>query len=313
MTYRKWTDQDIEHIKSELSTCKAEECKKKLAELNIDYTAVRHVFYRRGLGTPMQYCSDGIPPAPAPKDEWMHIGAFSDMHLGSKHAKIDDINRVFNKAYDAGCRVFTVSGDLVQGHSVKGNQLWENVANGFDEQVDYAAKVLPRREGCTWHVVPGNHDDRFGFLVGANVGRLIEDRFRAAGRHDLFAYPSARAIIDIGGVRVELWHPHGHKPQNAQQPLRRHVDSYPVGHEPHVIIAGHWHDAGWWEHRGIQLVACPSFQGYGGPFSASLPTGACAVGGIILSWVWKNGAFSRFCVEPVTRYDYCQAVELRAA
>lgn len=308
MTQKKWTDEEIDLILASLASCYESDCKKAISNLGFGYVSVRHAFRRRGLGTPMSYCRRVADDA-----EWTYVCAMSDLHLGSKYAKLDDINKVFEVAYNAGCRVFLCPGDFLQGHSVKGNQLWENVASGLDAQIDHAVKVLPRKEGCTWHIIAGNHDERYSHSAGASVERIIEDRFRTSGRNDLFAYSSSRAIINIDGVKVELWHPIGNKPQNSQQPLRRHVDSYPVGHEPNIVIAGHWHDAGWWEHRGIQLVACPSFQGYGGPFSASLSTGACAIGGMILSWVWKEGSFQRFRVEPVTRYDHCPHVELRIA
>ncbi len=231
------------------------------------------------------------------------IAVISDTHFGSKYCLRKQLKEFVRHAYDRGCRHVLHAGDMLDGCYRHGQ--WELTHHGVDDQIQDALDTLPRIDGLNYHYIAGNHDETFTAATGLDTGRLIQDRARASGRADLHYHGCRDALLKLGTVKIELWHPRSGKAYSLSYHLQNYIRDMPAasGRKPDLIFAGHWHTAVYFEQRGIHACGCPTFQGGGSAFGKSL-SGAPSIGGLIVSWeLTQHGTLRRVAVERSSYYD----------
>lgn len=259
----------------------------------------------------------GAPPPVAALDEQLitlepagplhTIAAVGDIHFGSKHhmkVQFQDFCRI---AYKRGVRQFLHVGDLLDG--VYSHSVWEQSARGFEEQIAVAIRELPQWPDATWHFIQGNHDETLGMQSGLDVGRAIEQSFRAAGRNDLVyhgargAYVRLKAPGEERGLLIELWHPGKGGAYAKSYLLQKKVEKYAPGTKPDVLLAGHWHQSLYVPIRGVHAISCGCWQGGQSSFGKSLG-GAPDIGSWIIKYaLTKGGTVRRFVQEWRAYYE----------
>jgi UDP-2,3-diacylglucosamine pyrophosphatase LpxH len=224
------------------------------------------------------------------------IALVGDIHKGNKHhqrAPFEDFCRL---AYEAGARKFLHVGDLLDG--VYKHSRWEQSAHGFEQQSEMAIEEIPRLPGADWYMIQGNHDETLGEDSGLEVGRALEQKFRAAGRDD-FHYLGARgAYIRLctpgqRGIYVHLWHPSGRGAAYAKSyNLQKKVEGYAPGSKPDILGCGHYHQCLYTPIRGVHAFGTGCWQGGQSSFGKSLKS-APDIGSWIVQYSLTSGGTIR--------------------
>lgn len=223
------------------------------------------------------------------------VGIISDMHAGSIYHLGAEMSDHVRACYAAGARKILCSGDLTEG--CYRHARWELSDHGMDAQIERLLSGLPKLDGLTYHFITGNHDQTWEDSTGLNAGRAIIRAAAEVGRADLHYYGAREGNLIVHGVKVTLWHPKrglGYaKTYGLQNWIRdRHADN-----KPDLVIAGHWHQAVYFEQASTKGLAAGCFQSGDSPFGRSLG-GDVAIGGWLLRWERGDaGGFRRFVPE----------------
>ena len=212
----------------------------------------------------------------------MHqVGVISDTHLGSKYCLRSYLREAVQAMYDQGVRVILHPGDVLDGCYHHGK--WELSHHGLEDQVTDLFETLPHLPGLTYHFITGNHDETFWKDTGANVGAYMQNYFEMRGRKDLIFHGDRGAFLRYQGCAFHLWHPMTSAGYAVSYGLQKKVESYSPGMKPNVLLVGHWHQQCYVRVRGVDAIACPTFQGSGSRYSASL-RGGVSIGALRLQW-----------------------------
>ena len=234
-------------------------------------------------------------PAPASRGRRFVVGVLSDTHLGSTYCLRRALQEFVTYAYRKGARHILHAGDVLDGCYRHG--VFELSHSGLEAQTRDLFETLPRLEGLTYHAIGGNHDDTFSDSAGLDAGHYVEQLFHAKGREDFVHHGRRSAYLRVGGAVVHLWHPRGSCGASVEPRVRQKILSYAPGQVPNVLLVGHWHRFVHTSVRGVEGLACPTFQGGGSAFGKSL-VGEPSIGGLVLSWTrLEQGRLRSFRVE----------------
>lgn len=190
----------------------------------------------------------------------IRFGVISDTHLGSAECHLADLNAAYDLMVEEGVETVYHPGDLCAGIGVYRHQHRDLApyAHTFDEQVEFAAREYPKRDGVQTFIISGNHD------VEGEFGRLGADACLAVAnqREDLTHCGVYSAWFEIdNGARIHVLHPMGGASYATSYRLQKLAESYSAGEKPNVLIAGHWHRSGFFWARGIALMHAGTFEG----------------------------------------------------
>lgn len=236
------------------------------------------------------------------------VAVISDTHFGSRYCLREQIKDFVHWAYSRGARVMFHIGDVVDGCYRHGR--FELSHHGLDDQVDDAIETFPHYPDMQVPFICGNHDWTFYEATGCDPGRLMAERFASRGRSN-WRYVGARgAMVTMGGVRAELWHPKKAGAYALSYHLQNHIRDTAIGHKPDLLLVGHWHTWVYLEQRGVHALAAGTFQGGGSAFSKSLG-GAPSIGGTLISWEkTEHGTLRTVAVERRAYYEHEQPREV---
>lgn len=114
----------------------------------------------------------------------IRFGLTGDNHLCSRYARMDVLNALFDIWEADGITDVYQCGNMIDGEA-RFNK-FDLVTVGMQEQVDYFVEHWPKRKGITTHFVTG--DDHEGWWcreAGVDIGRVLQNAARDAGRDDL--------------------------------------------------------------------------------------------------------------------------------
>lgn len=190
----------------------------------------------------------------------IRFGIVSDTHLGSAECHLADLHAAYDLMADEGISTIYHPGDLVAGIGVYRHQHRDLAphAHTFDEQVDFAVREYPYRQGIQTFIISGNHD------VEGEFGKLGADACLAVAnqREDLTHCGVYSAWFEIeNGARIHMLHPMGGASYATSYRLQKMAESYAPGAKPNLLIAGHWHRSGFFWARSIGLMHAGTFEG----------------------------------------------------
>lgn len=172
------------------------------------------------------------------------FGCTGDNHLGSKYARLDVLEALFDLWVDEGVTTVLQAGNMIDGEA-RFNRT-DLLVHTLDGQVDYFIDHWPQRKGVTTEFITG--DDHEGWYIqreGINVGRYMEERARAAGRTDLvFRGHMEHTYIlqaEHGAATMQLIHAGGGSAYAISYTDQKLVESYQGGEKPNIVIVGHYH------------------------------------------------------------------------
>jgi len=235
------------------------------------------------------------------------FGFMGDTHLASRWARVDALEAMYDIYAAEGITTVFHGGNLIDGEC-RFNK-FDLLAHGIEGQCALAATQYPQRKGITTKFIAG--DDHEGWYVqreGVDIGRVMEDRFRAAGRDDLKYIGYMEADIKLptpdgkGQTWIRLIHPGGGSAYALSYAAQKLVESFQGGEKPAVLLIGHYHKMDFCLPREVFCVQGGCFQDQT-PFMRKNKLQA-HVGGWICRLVQApDGHVSRFSAEFVRFYD----------
>lgn len=116
----------------------------------------------------------------------------SDTHLGSKHDRIDLLDKTYNYAEKNNIKTIFHLGDVINGV----NTQEDSKNKSIDTQLQYFLKKYPCSENIITYIIKGNHD-----YNGIDIQSFIE-----ANRLDIIVFPSLYQILKIGNDKIVFTH-----------------------------------------------------------------------------------------------------------
>ncbi len=189
----------------------------------------------------------------------LKIGLISDTHIGSRFSQTSSIKDFYRYCDDRGAQAFVHAGDMLEGHHVHRDAVYEQWAIGLDAQLKAAANLYPKSANGKTYFVDGNHDSWTFENVGVTSGELL-----AAKRDDLSFLGYYSAWVEIGKLRIYV--AHGSKGGGAygkSYKPQRLVEQMSVEEraQTHLAFFGHWHtDLYLGRYQGLFAWSLPCFK-----------------------------------------------------
>lgn len=187
-----------------------------------------------------------IPEYVSRKDGTYLFGFTSDNHLGSKYARLDVLNDLYDRfAAQKVDRVFN-AGNWIDGEARFNKH--DLLVHGFEPQLRYLAEHYPQRKGIHTYAVAG--DDHEGWAAqreGLDPGKAAERIMRECGRADWHDMGYMEAFIRLRHAKtgkstmLHLMHPGGGSAYAISYTMQKIVEGYDGGEKPAVLLAGHYH------------------------------------------------------------------------
>jgi hypothetical protein len=216
----------------------------------------------------------GIQHAPAPRhqpgdktlpeyrsraDGTYLFGFTSDNHLGSKYAREDALNDLYDRFAEQGVdRVFN-AGNWIDGEARF--NVHDLLVHGMDAQVQYLTKHYPQRAGIVTYAVAGDdHEGWYCQREGVDIGRYAERAMHDAGRRDWVDLGYMEAFIRLThagsgeSTMLHNMHPGGGSAYAESYTVQKIVEAYAGGEKPAVLLAGHYHKLGYNLIRNVHCI-----------------------------------------------------------
>ena len=233
------------------------------------------------------------------------VGFTADNHLNSKYERNDVLEDMFDRFADAGVTDVYQGGNMIDGEA-RFNK-FDIFNHGVEDQVAYFVEKWPQREGITTHFVTG--DDHEGWYVQRehiNIGKLIEDRAKDAGRSDLHHLGYMERDIEFvqpkGSSRLRVIHAGGGSSYATSYTSQKYVESLQGGEKPSIVLVGHFHKLDYAYPREVHVIQMGCTQDQT-PFMRKKRIQAHVGGGIL--WITQNelGIFTSVKVQFFTYFD----------
>lgn len=244
----------------------------------------------------------------------VRIGVASDLHFASKMHRGECLADFVDLAMaDFGVRTIMVPGDILAGINMYQGQLNELECWGFEAQLALADKGLPQRDGLTWHVIGGNHDESLMKAGGANVVKAL-----AKMRPDVEEHGFYSALIDLAipkskqPIKIELFHPDQAGAYAITYHMQKAIEQIPGGMKPQVLLVGHEHQAdNMPDYRGVSGFLCGCFEDQ--TLYLKRKHKQPAIGGWVMDFGLTAGGALRTLTTTWVRYFHSRRGALRGA
>ena len=246
-----------------------------------------------------------IIPAKSLAGKLIRFGYVTDNHLGSKYARLDVLNCLFDIFEQEGIKSVYQTGNMIDGEA-RFNK-FDLLAYGLDGQCQYFVDNWPVRKGITTYYITG--DDHEGWYVqreGINIGQHIEDMAKRSGRKDLVYLGHMEHDIVFKGLKqstiMRLLHAGGGSSYATSYAPQKIVESYQGGEKPHILLVGHYHKAEYGFPREVHVVQGGTTEDQT-PFMRKLKIQAHVGGWIVEFVLTPEGRVSRFKTEWIPFFD----------
>lgn len=240
-------------------------------------------------------------------DGWKVMGFTSDNHLGSKHERLDVLNKLYDLYAAEGVRHVFQAGNWIEGemrmnrHDVK--------IFGLSNQIDYWVENWPQRDGITTHYVAGDdHEGWYQQREIIRIGEYAQERAEKMGRRDLKYMGYVEADVKLltksgASTPMKILHGGGGSSYAYSYVLQKTVEAFQGGEKPSILCDGHYHKFDFCYPRNVYafMPGCTEDQSI---FMRKRKIEA-HVGGVI-GWLKQDntdGHIERFRVEWVPFYD----------
>jgi len=174
------------------------------------------------------------------------FGFVTDNHIGSKYARLDVLNDLYDRFAARGITQVFNAGNYIDGEA-RFNK-FDLEIHGMDPQLRYLAEQYPQREGIKTYFIAGDdHEGWYGQREGIDIGRWTERVMRDNGREDFIYLGFMEADVDLinaktnKSARMRVVHPGGGSSYAISYAMQKLVESYEGGDKPAVVLGGHYH------------------------------------------------------------------------
>ena len=169
--------------------------------------------------------------------EHIKLLLISDTHLASKYDRLDILRYLYGKADENGTQYVLHSGDLSEGVSNRPEQIYQLKEASYPGQRDYIIDKYPKSDIPTY-LIAGNHDLWWYKKCGADICKDVSNH-----REDIHYLGSDCEDLQIGKLKIRLFHGIGGSSYAKSYKLQKYLDSIPMEERPHLLQTGHIHQA----------------------------------------------------------------------
>lgn len=189
------------------------------------------------------------------KGDTVKIGAFSDVHLGSKYTDTEYINIMFEEFDKQGVDFATCSGDVTEGMSNRAGHVYELSHIGYTAQKEHAIEVL---KPCPvkLKMIDGNHDQ---WYIKSNGAKIVKDICEHIPQAEYLGHDEADISLK-GKATLRLWHGKDGNSYATSYRLQKVIESFTGGEKPDAMLAGHTHKSLYVYERHIHCYSLGSLQ-----------------------------------------------------
>jgi predicted phosphodiesterase len=233
------------------------------------------------------------------KDGHYRFGVISDTHYGSKYAREDVCDALYDWFAEEGIERVMHAGNWIDGEARFNKYDLIPEAHGMQAQLDYFIERYPQRKGITTYYVAGDdHEGWYSQREGIDIGRALEDTARNAGRSDLVNLGYMEAFVTLihhksrNTSKLLLMHPGGGSAYATSYAPQKIVEAMQSGEKPGVVILGHLHKIEYLNIRGVHVIQAGCTKDLD-PFGRKKRLQYHLGGWIIDLWQDPQGAISR--------------------
>lgn len=179
-------------------------------------------------------------------DNTFSFGVTSDNHIGSKYARVDVLDDLYDRFERAGVQAVLNAGNWIDGEASFNKH--DLVVHGMDAQLRLLAQQYPRRAGIKTYAVAGDdHEGWYAQREGVDIGRYAQRVMEDAGRDDWVdvGYMEAHFILRNANTEASavmaLVHPGGGSAYAISYSIQKIVEVLDGGEKPAVGVYGHYH------------------------------------------------------------------------
>lgn len=186
-------------------------------------------------------------------EERIRLAVVSCTHFGSKYQQLTHLREFCKYAIDQGAQYFVHGGDVEDGPQSRHRNPQELFLHTFGSIADYVAEQLP--SGLPWKMISGNHDDWWTLDGGPDMIEAIARR-----RDDVEYIGKSLAYLQLGDVRIEVFHANDGGSKQPSLKLRQHLESLSPAMKPNILLLGNYHKHCTAFHRNVLGIQLASFQ-----------------------------------------------------
>jgi len=184
------------------------------------------------------------------------FGLVTDSHLGSQYQQLTHLRSFYGLCEQEGIRDVYHAGDMSDGQNVYRGHRYEIFIHGADAQRDYTKEVYPAYDGCTTHIIGGNHDEDHWKRAGSEILKDI-----AEDRKDIKYYGFHGAFVDVGPISAYLAHGAGGVAYARSYKMQKFLNEIAPEHKPDLLFMGHYHTPCHLpQYRNVEAFMLPCFQ-----------------------------------------------------
>lgn len=214
------------------------------------------------------------------------IGFVTDTHIGGKEFDDSLWYSFIAECEREGVDMILHAGDVHEGMSNRGDQVYGLEDIGVSAQMDHARKLF-RSTDIPIKVIDGNHD-RWG--IKSNGLFMVRDLCRNLDHVEFIGCDIGDVIIN--GSRWMLWHGEDGSSYATSYRVQKIIESFTGGNKPSVLLCGHTHKQGYFFERNVHAVSGGALS-YQSDWMRSTRK-ACHTGFHIIRARIKDGQIVRF-------------------
>lgn len=264
------------------------------AKTNKNHESARTTKYIKQLEQDKLFLEKQIQKIVAPQKVYMsdyygekvRIGIVSDTHIGSMYSNIELLKTLYAIFKKEKVQCVFHAGDIVDGDGNYREQHYEQVAVGFDAQLQTVIDTYPNN-GLTTFFVEGNHAFKRmgGAIIGKNISACRKDLVFLHELEADYVFKSKKG----GKAIIRMIHPSGGSAYSLSYKPQKIIESYTGGNKPNILVVGHFHKAFFMpSYRNVYCVCAGTTQKQT-PFMKSKGLAAHQGGWILEFYINKEG------------------------
>lgn len=214
------------------------------------------------------------------------IGFVTDTHIGGKEFDDSLWYSFIEECKLEGVDMILHAGDVHEGMSNRGDQVYGLEDIGVSAQMDHARRLF-RSTDIPIKVIDGNHD-RWG--IKSNGLFMVRDLCRDLEHVEFVGCDYGEIIIN--GTKWMLWHGEDGSSYATSYRIQQLLVAFTGGQKPHVLLCGHTHKQGYFFERNVHAVSGGALS-YQSKWMRSTRK-ACHTGFHIIRARIKDGQIARF-------------------
>lgn len=241
-------------------------------------------------------------------DGWSVAGFVSDNHLGSKHERLDVLNKLYDIFEEEGVKHVYQTGNMIEGESRLNRH--DIKIFGMEAQGRYFVDNWPYKKKITTHFVTGNdHEGWYAHREQVNIGLFLQRIANESKRTDLSYIGNIEADIELcSSLRgpsciMKILHGGGGVPYALSYVLQKTVEAFQGGEKPAICVVGHHHKFDYCYPRNVHafMPGCTQDQSV---FMRTRKIEA-HVGGVFAKWKQEKtyGTITEFELRWIPFYD----------